>query len=97
MSKSKGRMLARTGWQGWDCKCCGPEPTKGQKRARDERGWRRAVDREHLDAMWGAYYEDTRRLADDFGFPAEQAHRESAEFATEMLATPQRRLSEAWL
>jgi len=47
--------------------------------------------------MWGSYYEDTRRLADDFGFPAELAHRESAEFATEMLAAPQRRLPEAWL
>ena len=71
--------------------------SKVQKRARDERGWRRAVDREHLDAMWVAYYEDTRRLADDFGLPTERAHRESAEFATEMLAAPQRRLSDPWL
>lgn len=39
MSTGKGRMLARTGWQGWDCKCCGPEPTKGQKRAREKRQW----------------------------------------------------------
>lgn len=91
------RMLGRTSWLGWDCHCCGPEPTKCQKRARGEREWRRAVEREHLDAMWDAYYEDTRRLADDFGFPAEQARRESAEFATDMLAIPQRRLSEAWL
>ena len=91
MSTSKGRMLGRTGWLGWACKCCGPEPTKGQKRARDEREWRGAVEREHLDAMWSAYYEDTRRVADDFGLPDEKAHRESAEFATGMLAAPQRR------
>lgn len=68
--------------------------SKGQKRARGDREWRKAVEREHLDAMWGAYYEDTRRLADDLGFPAERADREAVEFATEVLATPQRRLSD---
>lgn len=44
MNTNKGRMLSRTGWQGWNCKCCGPEPTKGQKRARDRREWMTAEE-----------------------------------------------------
>lgn len=51
-------------------------------------------DHDARTANRGAYYEDTRRLADDLGFPAERADREAVEFATEVLATPQRRLSD---
>lgn len=96
MSTSKGRMLNTVSHWCEDSDLSNTT-TKRQRRARGEREWRKGVEREHLDAMWDAYYEDTRRIADDFGFPAERAHRESAEFATEMLAAPHRRLSEAWL
>ena len=88
MSTNKGRMLSRTGWLGWDCECCGEPATKGQKRARGEREWRKTEEREYLDELWWAYYEDARRLADIFGFPAERAHREAAAFANKVLAAP---------
>ena len=56
MSTSKGRMLARTGWQGWDCTCCGPEPTKGQKRAREKREWMTAEQNaDHVRAASEAF------------------------------------------
>ena len=90
MSASKGRMLNRVSHWCEDSDLSNAK-TKRQRRARGEREWRKAAEQEYLDAVWAAYYEDTRRLADDFGLPAERAHREAVEFANEMLAAPQRR------
>lgn len=65
MSTIKGRMLARTGWQGWDCYCCGPEATKGQKRAREKRQWMTADENAEM------IREASRRLEarEDFEWP----------------------------
>ena len=96
MSASNGRMLNRVSHWCEDSDLSNAA-TKRQRRARGEREWRKAEEREYLDELWWAYYENARRLANVFGFPAERAHREAAEFATEVLAAPQRRLSEARL
>ena len=66
MSASKGRMLNRVSHWCEDSDLSNAK-TKRQRRARGEREWRKSAEQEYLDAVWAAYYEDTRRLADDFG------------------------------
>ena len=94
MSTSKGRMLNTVSHWCEDSDLSNTA-TKRQRRARGEREWRKAVERERLDALWWAYYEDARRLANVFEFPPERAHREAVGFANKVLAATKRRLPEA--
>ena len=94
MSKDKGRMLARTGWQGWDCECCGEPATKGQNRAREKRAWQLELEREAADELWTGYFGDAHRESLNLGIPESQARNECEAFADQMVGA--RRAVDRW-